>query len=400
MTEPVKKVAILFRYGAGEHIDFLPALPDLVCALNEQGVEVHHFGFRSKLKVPEYLKKQMNVHAGPFRVKRSGKWDKWIKATLWILYLPFLGKRLQKEGFDRVFVDETLPLSCSVLRMTYKGWLSFTVHDFFVEIYLMPHSPLRPLGKLLQRLDVRAWKTLNRIFVRVDAAKRAVTEMGMDPDHISVVPDAVDLDLFHANLHAEERSRIRKSHGLTDKDVIMVHHGILHPNKGNGLLVHAMFRARHRYPNLKLLILGDGPERAEIERIKGTRGIDDRVILTGWLPQLIDISELLRASDIGLVMRKGLPGDHYHVTSTLVHNAAVGLPLLAARLDGISEGIEEGTQGYLFDPECGSEFDAKLDQLMKDVEKRKKMGGNARILAEERFNPKQIALQYARDILS
>jgi len=396
MTDGSKKVAILFRYGAVEHVDFLPALPALVHHLMREGCEVHHFGFRGKGSLPEDLRTSLKVHAGPFRVNRSKRGDKWIKAVLWLLYLKRLGKRLEEEGFDQVFVDETLPLSAWMLRKTYTRSLSFTVHDFFTEIYLMPHPPLRRIGRWLQRTDLRTWRELDAVCTRVDAAKRALTEQGVPANRIHVVPDSVDSKMFHPCVDSEERARVRKRLGLADGDVVMVHHGIMHPNKGNDRLVRALFRLRYKLPTLKLVLIGDGAERRDVERNRGIHGIEDRVLLTGWLPGLADIAEVLRACDIGLVMRKGVPGDHFHVTSTLVHNLASGLPILAARLDGIAEVVEEGRQGMLFDPECGEEFDENLTRLVTDVELRRRMGAEARTLAETRFSRERIAAAYAK----
>lgn len=391
-----RKLAILFRYGAREHVDFLPALPGLVQRLRQRGWDVHHFGFSGAPGSTEANRVgDLMVHEGPFRVRRSNAVDKWIKAGLWLLYLPWLGRRLQKKGFDRVFVDETLPLSAGLLRLGYKGALSFTVHDFFTEIYITPHSLLRPLGRFMQRADENAWRKLDHVFTRVEPAKHALVRKGIPPEKISVAPDSVDLDRFHPLRETRERDRVRARYGIGPEDLVMVHHGILHPNKGNTRLVHALFRLRYRVPRLKLLIIGEGREKRLVELAAHTRGVAERVVLTGWVPDLDEIAALLRASDIGLVMRKGLPGDHFHVTSTLVHNMASGLPILAARLDGIVSVMgEDDACGFLFDPECGKEFDERLQTLAASETLRQRMGRQARDRAETQFSPEIIADLY------
>lgn len=394
-----RKIAILFRYGAAEHVDFLPALPSMVRRLREKGWEVHHFGFRGASKQRETQAVEGLIsHAGPFRVRRRSSPDKWIKAGLWLLYLPWLGRRLQREGFDWVFVDETLPLSAGGLRLGFKRKLAFTVHDFFTEIYLMPHAVCRPLARWMQKRDEKAWRTLDRVFVRVAPAKIALTHKGLNPDRITVAPDSVNLERFYPAEDSRESNRLRRHYGIGEGEVVMVHHGILHPNKGNVRLVHALFRLRHRLPDLKLLIIGEGEEKRQVEQTAHTRGIADRVILTGWLPGLEDIAGLLRVCDIGLVMRKGLPGDHFHVTSTLVHNLASGLPILAARLDGVASVLGEG-EGVLFDPECGEEFDRELVRLVQSPSLRKRMGERARRRAEKVFGPDRISEVYVDALL-
>ncbi len=396
MTHPAttSKVAILFRYVAGEHVDFLPALPEIVRQLQARGVEVHHFGYKGGVALPENLQNSLRVHAGPFRVRRKSEWDKHVKALLWLASLPFLGRRLQREGFDRVFVDETLPLSAMFLQWGYRGKLAFTVHDFFMEIYGERNTFVQSIGHFLHPLDLKAWRKLDRIFTRVQAAKIHLQAEGMDGERIAVVPDPVDLRLFHPDVDEAARAHFRASWGVESTDLLMVHHGIMHPNKCNVRLVEALARLRDQVPELKLLLIGDGHEMKRVRQSVVAHGLADRVILTGWLPGMPEIADALRASDIGLVMRKGLQADHFHVTSTLVHNLACGLPVLAARLGGIAEVITEGREGYLFDLDDGASFDAALLKLARDAEGRKVMGQRARALELERFDPVKIAAHY------
>lgn len=400
MSGPVKKVAVLFRYGAGEHVDFLPALPAMLRQLAARGVEVHHFGFRGTRVLPEELRDQMQVHTFGLRVRRESGWDKHLKALIWVAGLPFLGWKLRREKFDAVFVDETLPLSAPFLRWTYPGKLFFTIHDFFTEIYLERHRLLKAPSSLIRRLDLGAWRKLDGIFTRTAAAKRFLVEKGVAADKISAVPDPVDLNLFRPACSPSETERVRNRYGLRKSDLVLVHHGIMHPNKGNIRLVRAVKELLPNLPDLKLLLIGDGPERAELEVAVASLQLEGKVMLTGWLPSLRDISELLQACDIGLVMRKGLPSDHFHVTSTLVHNLACGLPVLAARLDGIQEVMEGRGAGALFGPECGEDFHQQVFRLAADPALRAEMGAQARETAEELFDPEKIATAYVDGILA
>jgi glycosyltransferase involved in cell wall biosynthesis len=399
MKSSPRKIAFLFRYGCGEHVDFLPALPAIIDEFHAAKVELHHFGFRGQKAVPAELMDKMHVHEGRVRVRRSSEWDKRVKALLWLAYLPWLGRRLQREGFDRVFVDETLPLSAWLLRKSYKGHLSFTVHDFFIEMYWMKHGWLKGPIRWVQSLDLKAWRQLDLIFTRVESAKKFLILKGVDADRIRVLPDSVDLDQFRAEAESNRRAELREKWGVSAEEVLLVHHGIMHPNKGNGRLVEAMGRLKTSCPQVKLLLVGDGTEMKGLRRRQRELDLEQQVILCGWLPALSDIAEALQASDIGLVMRLGLEGDHFHVTSTLVHNLACGLPVLAVRLGGICEVVKEGETGYLFDPDCGAEFDEKLQQLIRNSARRQQMGERARALAETRFSPRVIARGYVEALV-
>ena len=387
-------MVFLFRYGAGEHVDFLPALQALCATLHQQGWQLEHWGFKSKsrLKAPEGLTTNCTIRTVPFYVNRTSRTDKFLKVFLWLMLLPWIGWRLQRRKVDTVFVDETLPLSPLLLRMFYRGRLCFTIHDFFTDIYLSDRWWTKGIGAWLKRRDAKDWKRLDLLFVRVTAAKDYLISLGISEDRIHVVPDSVDTDLFHPGASPG----FREAWGIKTEDVVLVHHGILHPNKGNVRLVKAFARVCEAVPNVKLVLIGDGSEMPHLRREVRDLGLDTRVILTGWLPGLADIAEALRASDIGLVMRLGLPGDDFHVTSTLVHNLASGLPILGVRLKGIEETVTERKEGLLFDQHCGSDFQEKLKTLVESKELRRQMAKESRTLAESQFARERIAKEYVK----
>jgi len=387
------RLAILFRYGAGEHVHFLPALPELVADLSSD-FEVHHFGFRTAEPILPSLREHALVHEFPIRVRRSCDVDKRWKALLWSLLLPLLGLYLQLRRFQVVFVDETLPLSAAALRLAYRRKLAFTIHDFFLEVYFPRNSSMGRIGKRLQALDLHSWRGLDLIFTRVEATRSFLEGQGIPPARILVAHDPCDLKLFAPG----DRSAARLRWGFQEEDIVLVHHGVMHPNKGNDRVLRALSRLKPRLPHLKFLLIGEGPEYEALEDLILELGLKDQVRLTGWLASMREVAEALNAADIGLVMRVGQSSDHFHVTSTLVHNLATGLPVLAARLDGIQEIIQEGREGFLFDPACGDEFDEKLLQIVSDTAGRVRMGSAARRTAEQRFDRKRIASQMAEGL--
>lgn len=394
-SPPRPKLAILFRYGAGEHTHFLPALPELAEALSTD-FEVHHFGFRGEEEIPEKLRQHAVIHNLPFRVRRRSETDKRIKALLWLLCLPLVGLHLTIRGFRVTFVDECVPLTASFLRTTYRRPLAFTIHDFFLDVYFPEGTRLNAPARGVHRIDLRAWRRMPRLFVRVEAAREYLAELGFDPNRIQVTRDPCDLELFAPG----DRAAARGAWGFSDEDVVLVHHGVMHPNKGNDRVLRALARCRERLPQVKFLLIGEGPEHERLEDLVNELGLTDRVRMTGWLSSVKEVAAALNAADIGLVMRVGQAADHFHVTSTLVHNLACGLPVLAARLDGLSEVVTEGREALLFDPACGGEFEEALTRLASDAKLRAKMGQAARETAAHHFNRQKIAEELAEGLRS
>jgi glycosyltransferase involved in cell wall biosynthesis len=108
----------------------------------------------------------------------------------------------------------------------------------------------------------------------------------------------------------------------------------------------------------------------------------------------------LNAAEIGLVMRIGQQTDNFHLTDTLVHEMACGLPILAARLQGISEVVREDECGLLFHPDDMSEFKTKLKRLAGDEVLRARLGRRAHEIAREQFDVRQAAQAIAEPQLA
>ena len=102
--------------------------------------------------------------------------------------------------------------------------------------------------------------------------------------------------------------------------------------------------------------------------------LEGTVVFTGWLKTIREVNQALNAADIGLAMRIGQQADNFHVTGALVHSLACGLPVLAARLAGMSEIINDGENGLLFDPADMDDFAGQLQRLAADPELRRRLG--------------------------
>ncbi len=129
---------------------------------------------------------------------------------------------------------------------------------------------------------------------------------------------------------------------------------------------------------MKYLLVGSGPEKENLIKLAEELAMNNCVIFTGWLPYESDVVDALRTADIGLVMRIGQFSDNFHVTDTLSHEMACGLPILAARLKGFEGLIEENETGLLFDPADMEEFKTTLLQMYRQQDERIAMGKRAR----------------------
>jgi colanic acid/amylovoran biosynthesis glycosyltransferase len=158
--------------------------------------------------------------------------------------------------------------------------------------------------------------------------------------------------------------------------------GRLSPEKGHIGLLDAFAQALKRGADGELVLVGDGPDRRRIERHTAALGLKDRVRLLGLLPEHQTLSEVAQSDLLVLAsFMEGLP-------VVLMEAMALGVPVIAPRLAGVPELVQEGVHGLLFAPSNWSELSDALGKLLTDRALREQLGsrGRAKIEAEFEIN--------------
>lgn len=160
----------------------------------------------------------------------------------------------------------------------------------------------------------------------------------------------------------------RASLGIAPDAVIAVMVAVLRPGKGHDVAAEAVSRLRVRHPNLTLLIVGDGPSRAEVERIAEPLG--SHAVLTGHRD---DVADLLAASDVLLH-----PTTMDAFPTSLIEAAAASLPVVATAVGGIPEIVDDERTGLLVDKPDAGAVEHALGRLLDSPELRARLGTAAR----------------------
>jgi glycosyltransferase involved in cell wall biosynthesis len=155
--------------------------------------------------------------------------------------------------------------------------------------------------------------------------------MNVDPDHVTVLRNGVDLKLFRPL----DRQATRQRLGLTGPTLISVGHLI--ERKGHDLIVQAM----PSLPEFTLLIAGEGPERANLEKMIADLGVGNRVRLLGARPHA-ELPELYGAAD-ALILASSREG----WANVLLEAMACGTPAIGAQIWGNPEVIAKPEAGIL-----------------------------------------------------
>jgi glycosyltransferase involved in cell wall biosynthesis len=185
---------------------------------------------------------------------------------------------------------------------------------------------------------------------------------------VQMIPNGIDSDYYSPDHNV--RQRIRQELNLAASDYVIVFSGRLDPVKNFDVLLNVFKWCQSTDSKMKLLIVGDGPERQRIEHICRQKNIHGNVVMVG---QQLEVLPYLRAGDIFLLtsLTEQMP-------LTILEAMSVGLPVVASDVGEIRHIIEDGKDGFLRDLRDGWEAFALALLRLKDSGERRAMGQDAR----------------------
>lgn len=137
--------------------------------------------------------------------------------------------------------------------------------------------------------------------------------------------------------------------------------GALRDVKGHDVLIRAFADIKRKHPEAVLTIVGDGEKREKYEMLISSLGLENKVRLTGWLPQEKVKKELERASIFVF------PSRNEGFGIALLEAMSCGLPVIASRIGGIPE-VVSGTNAILVPPDDPSVLSSVLSDKLSDLE--------------------------------
>lgn len=216
-----------------------------------------------------------------------------------------------------------------------------------------------------------------------DSMKRRLIELGAQPEQVHVIRYGIDTDRFRP---------ADPTPGL----VVAV--GRLVEKKAPQLVVRAFSRAARRVPAARLVVIGEGPLRAEVEELVDELGIAARVSLEGARDHG-RVAEALRHAAVFVQHSvAAADGDREGTPVAVLEAGAAGVPVVATRHEGIPEVVVDGETGILVDEHDVVAMGDALADLLLDERRARRMGLAAREHIERLCNP-EAAIERLWDVL-
>jgi glycosyltransferase involved in cell wall biosynthesis len=292
--------------------------------------------------------KSVTTRAGYQVVRKSGRYGVFPRSAL----SGLAGRRGRPDGIVEIW--NGMPFFTPLWARCPRIVLLHHVHAAMWRMVLPPR--LAGLGEFVELRMAPPLYRHSRVLTLSPSSRQEILSMlGLDPARVSVVPPGVDE---------------RYGPGGTKSPVpLVVAVGRLVPVKRLELLIDAAARARKDVPDLRLLVIGEGYERPDLEA--KIRAID----ATSWieLPGHVSDEELADAYRRAWVVASTSLREGWNMTIT--EAGACGTPAVVSDIAGHRDSLTDGVSGLLVDP--GDEFADALVDVLSSTELRERLGRGA-----------------------
>lgn len=180
---------------------------------------------------------------------------------------------------------------------------------------------------------------------------------------------------------SEERALLRTREGFAEDDVVVGIAARLIPGKGHPQLIDAFDTAAATHPRLRLLIAGDGPDRAELERRAAHASHADRIRFLGYVP---NVRGFMNVCDVTVFPTTPALGEGFGLAA--LEAMAAGRPVVATAVGSLPEVVVDGETGIVVPPGRPAALAEALTALADDAELRARMGALGALRAESMFS--------------
>ena len=229
----------------------------------------------------------------------------------------------------------------------------------------------KPLRRLIDRHVIGRLATLV-LAVSRDCRRKMIEIEGLAPEKVMYVPNGIP------PLRPATGRSVRAELGISEHDPVIGSIAVLRRQKAIDLLLAASVELRRRFPRLRVLLAGDGPERASLERLARDLGLEKTVIFVGYRS---DVSEVLAALDV-VVSTSSFEGSPL----ALLEAMAAARPIVATAVGGVPDLIEDGVHGLLVSPGDSHEVSEAVASLLEQPERGRRMGEAARERQRREFD--------------
>jgi glycosyltransferase involved in cell wall biosynthesis len=340
--------------------------PRKILVLNERdlenplagGAEVHIFEIFSRLAARGHRVTQLAASfpgAAPRADVRGVRVHRLANRYLYYPMVPWVARREAVRGGYDVVVDvlNKLPfLSPWFVRLP---CFAIVHHLFGTTAFRQVPFPVALVTWLSEKLIPYAYRATPMLAISPSTREDLGTR-GIEREHVWVVPPGVDHDAYKP--------------GETAREPVVVWIGRLEPYKRCDVMIDAMAEIRRDVPAARLVVVGEGSARPELEARGRQRGLEDVVTFTGFISEEDKIARLRAASVVVNTSEKEGWG------MTVIEGSACGTPSVSTDVPGLRDAVRDGETGLLVGYGDARELAAAVVSVLTDHALRDRLVAN------------------------
>ncbi len=248
------------------------------------------------------------------------------------------------------------------------------------------HRARADIGFVRRRLARLAYRGADQIVaLSRGVGSELVADMALDPARTVTIPNPVEVAVLARKAQAARQPPPPGCFNSGSRHVVAI--GRLHRQKGFDILIDALARQDH---DVRLIIIGEGPDRAALEAQVRQLGLSDRVHMPGFID---NPAPYLAHADLFVLSSRWEGFGH-----VIVEAMASGLPVVAADCPyGPADILRHGETGWLVPPEDAGALAAAIRLLLNDRDRAQSLAA-AGAIAAERYQTSRVAGEYAAAI--
>ncbi|GAB3687922.1 glycosyltransferase family 4 protein [Salinarchaeum chitinilyticum] len=242
-------------------------------------------------------------------------------------------------------------------------------------------------GSLFDRLDAASFRTRLRAphdgyFVVCEAIATVLTELGVAADRIYDVKNAVDMDVFSPGAASDHPTWLQNAVDDAGDSFVLGYVGGLHEYKGVRDIPLAIEQSE---ADIQLLVAGGGPERERLADELGDQGTFLGSVPYDAMPAVYDVMDALVLPSY----TEGLP-------RVVLEAQAMEVPVIASRVGGVPEVVDDGETGMLYEPGNVAELGNALEELASNPDRCRSIGRTGRGSVVDQWSWEQLYDRYER----
>ncbi|MFC1917792.1 glycosyltransferase [Chloroflexota bacterium] len=277
-----------------------------------------------------------------------------------------LNRILREKNIDVIVLYSVLTNGMSTIRLGKKYRVPVVHRNIDMLHKVVPNPVKRAMTKFFEK---RVYPQVDKLLALTPAYRDYVVGLSADEAKTSLLLFPIDQNIFHPGI---DSSDLRRKWEISEEDSIITFIGGLYRFGALQELISCFPEVIREIPNAKLVIVGDGPARPDLEQTVAKLGLSSNVIITGPQP-FLDMPKYINMADIcvNAFPTRGFTRDVF--SAKILQYLACGKPTVSSALTGISCVISGEECGVIY-ADSVDDIVRELVALLKSPEKRAILG--------------------------